>query len=285
MDASQAAGLDDEDRNDPTEKVDLPKPAAPREVRPTPVLPVVADNAPTVPSVAEPNHQPERAQASVKPTEVQTAVAPASLDAIALATPKSDVLTDDAAAITLPTVSSFNLPTLPPIPNHSDVPASSGSVEHAHELTVVAPPASSQAGASHTFAASEAVEKPETLSAPATATAPAIDPPVAAVFADLSENTDQATTVSLVHSAESLQPPIQVTRPIASSVVANEVHAHSSEETKVGEPASSPLPKQGDLLAQTTAHLDTPSLTKPDPALHVEETNEQSHQRKDDSDA
>jgi ribonuclease E len=115
-----------------------------------------------------------------------------------------------------------------------------------------------------------------------------LGPPVVAVFTDLSENTDQATTVNLVNASESLLPPVPAIEPIAASMVADEVHVHlharTSDETKADAPAA-PLPKQGDLLAQATSHLDTSSIGKLEAAAHAEDVAEHEHQRKDNSDA
>ena len=285
LDASQAAGLDDEDRNDPTEAVELPKPAASRDTRPAPVLSAPSDGAPAVQPVVEPSRDAEHAQVSASLTEVQTAVAPSPSDVFALETPKNEVIKDDVAATTLPTVSSFNLPTLPPIPDQAGTPSSFASAAHSDELTVTSPEESTHAGVSNTPVGG-AAEEPKTLSAPTADTA--LDPPVVAVFTDLSENTDQATTVNLVNASQSLLPPVPAIEPIAASIVANEVHVHvharTSDETKVDAPAA-PLPKQGDLLAQATSHLDTSSIGKLEAAAHTEDVAEHEHQRKDDSDA
>ncbi|MBB5357272.1 ribonuclease E [Rhodanobacter sp. ANJX3] len=279
LDTAEAAGLDDEDRNDPTEKAELPKPAAARDTRPTRVVPVAADDSDSVrPSAGPKRDRSHDARASADVAETPALISPAPADALAPATPKSDVVTDDVATTTLPAATSFNLPTLPPIPDQAGAPAPSEPVNHADELTVKAPPASTQADSSHTLPFSAAAEEPKTLSAsPADAV---LDRQSIAAFADLSESTDQASTVSLVNASESARPPVQAIEPVATSVVADDVHTDTSNEIKVDVPVA-PLPKQGDLLAQATSHAVEASFGKPEIA-HAKDTTEQEHERKDD---
>jgi ribonuclease E len=281
LDAAEAAGLDDEDRNDPTEKAEPPKPAAPRDTRPTPVVPVVADSTPAAQPVAEPNHEgSRRARTSADPAEVRTKVSPASTDTMARDMPRSDVVTDDVAVTILPAATSFNLPTLPPIPEQSGAPVHFEPASHADELTVAASTESTAAGASHTAPVNIAAEEPQPKILSVLPADAALDPPAVAAFADLSENTDQATTVSLVNEPESELAPVQPIQPVATSLVADQAHTDSSGEIKVDVPVA-PQPKQGDLLAQATPHGDAASFVGKPEIAHAKETAE--HEHKDDS--
>ena len=275
LDASQAAGLDDEDRNDPTEKVELAKPAAPRDTRPTPVTQAPADDVQAVQPVVESSQDALHAHVLANVSD-----APALSALLAPATPKNDV-NDDVVARTLPTVSSFNLPTLPPIPDQAGTPAFSEPADHADELTVTAHTEPSQADALHTSTVDVAAEEPKTLSAPIADAA--LDQPVAAAFTDLSENTNQVTAVNLANATETLLAPAQTIQSDAAPIAANEVRAHVSDAIKVDAPAlTAPQPKQGDLLAQATPHVDSYSVGKPE-AASAEDTTEHEHPRKNDS--
>ncbi|WP_458068308.1 Rne/Rng family ribonuclease [Rhodanobacter sp. BL-MT-08] len=262
LDTSEAAGLDDEDRNDPTEKSELPRPAAPREARPASAAPAVAGHSHAVQAVSEPGQIAERAYASASLNDVQTAIAPASSEAVALATPKSDVLMDDVAPTSLPTGSSFNLPTLPPIPEQTGAATSSELVNHAHQVTVAAKPEPTPADAAYALRSAPGNEAPEesnTLSAPFADAV--LDPPVAAAFADLNENTDRATSVNLARDSESVITHSHETQPIAANAAAGEVRTEAPSDIKAHEPVVA-LPKQGDLLANTTHRVDATSFEK-----------------------
>jgi ribonuclease E len=295
LDASQADGLDDEDRNDPMDKPESVKPSAPRENRPAHVAAALADRAD--PAVAHAAAQPERddshvpaSTGSFEPSAARPAAPVFAEKAVAIAS-ENDVSTDDVQASSLPPVTSFNLPTLPPIPDQAaETSPALQSSDQAEDVTVAVPQAPVQAETIPSLPITAAME--DSASLPTPATIAALDPPTAAAFADLGENTDKATAVNLTRTPEVVEAaaadPVSssaaVIQPVAESVIATQAHPHPADDVKV-DVYVAPLPKQGDLLAAATPRaVETDGAGKVSPLLNKDlKDPEHEHERKDDS--
>jgi len=275
LDASQAEGLDDEDRSDPMEKVDSAEKVV-RESSPTPV-------------VAAANVQPEKtfehAQTETSHSEPSTVVkvvgqsAPVPMETASFEPPTTST-SNDVVGTTLPLVSSFNLPTLPPIPDQGESSGLGGTVadtDHSEKMTVSAPTEHVHSTASEpSFIAPAAfVESPQTLSAPASHSADELPASPAATIASADEN--PKSTVAVPN--QSAPAHSQTIQSIASSVVPEPQHTETRDEVKV-EVHVTPLPKQGDLLAHT-AHSSDAALSSPRDSHATDHSVE--HIRKDDS--
>ena len=287
LDASQTEGLDDEDRNDPMESIDSSKLAARRESSPSSVA-VATESVVPVEQITE-HAQAETVQRV--PSSISSDVpesAPVTVENAFVAhsespKPSHDLSTDSLVGTTLPAPTSFNLPTLPPIPDQAGSSAVDADAGHSGELTIAAPSEPAYASQPETTYAvarvSAAVEVPQTLSVPTISTEVAASP--AATFNDVDKNVEHISSANAETKPESATLSSQTIKPIPASVVSHLPHAETSDEVrsdevKVNVPVA-PLPKQGDLLAQTT-HSDSTSLSS---HADVPEAAHLDHEKKD----
>jgi hypothetical protein len=287
LDASQTEGLDDEDRNDPMESIDSSKLAARRESSPSSVA-VATESVVPVEQITE-HAQAETLQRV--PSSISSDVpesAPVTVENAFVAhsespKPSHDLSTDSLVGTTLPAPTSFNLPTLPPIPDQAGSSAVDADAGHSGELTIAAPSEPAYASQPETTYAvarvSAAVEIPQTLSVPTISTEVAASP--AATFNDVDKNVEHISSANAETKPESATLSSQTIKPIPASVVSHLPHAETSDEVrsdevKVNVPVA-PLPKQGDLLAQTT-HSDSTSLSS---HADVPEAAHLDHEKKD----
>ncbi|MBB6243088.1 Rne/Rng family ribonuclease [Rhodanobacter sp. MP1X3] len=289
LDASQAEGLDDEDRNDPMESIDSSKPVARRESSPSSVV-VATESVVPVEQITEHAQREthERAPSSI-PSDVPESAPVAAENAFVAVSeptkPSPDSTTDSLVGTTLPAPTSFNLPTLPPIPDQAGSSVVDADAGHSGELTIAAPSEPAHASQPETTYAvahvSTTVEKPQTLSVPTINTEVAASP--VATFNDVDKNVEQISSANAETKPESATLSNQTIKPIAASVVSHLPHAETSDEVrsdevKVNVPVA-PMPKQGDLLAHTT-HSDSASLSShadvPEPA-HLDQDRKDSN--------
>ncbi len=233
LDTVQAEALDDEDRDE------IASPAAPAKapVRAGSVLPV--DATPPVDSSGT---------ALAGPTHAETGVLP-----------RSDVATPAVVAMhaAAPVTAAFNLPTLPPIPDQpnaaADRPDTAASVQPAAaqtpsggvqtslaaESTSAAKP--EMADPAHSQGVAAASVEPEPIALPAETRQSAshppserFDSPAVAVAASAHSPSEAATAPSLTIAAEEIALPEKVADVVADTT-------------------SATMPKQGDLLAQSSS--------------------------------
>jgi ribonuclease E len=280
LDASQAAGLDDEDRNDPTEHSEPVAPPVRREPAAVSAS-APADSAPAA-VITKATEPVKRENVSV-PAEVRVQATPADSDHAFAADgefkkSRSDSASDDVAPTTLPVVTSFNLPTLPPVPDNAGS-AIATHADHTEDLAVSASAEPTDADSSHAAPVTAAIEEPKTLTAPSSASA-AVETSTAAVFAEVGESVEQTAEASIpIPHSESAAPSSQTVHAVAESVAAPAVHAETPDDVKI-EVQAAPLPKQGDLLAPTIAHADH-AVSSSAPDSHT--VTESEHKPKDDS--
>ena len=248
LDAGQVQALDDEDRDEAVSATEISRSEQPSRSAPVTVSSVVAatgadltNNAPVsnaAPEVAQETAQPSAPiPASAVPVEkAVTRVADPAMDD---SQPSKPELTPSAVA---PAVATFNLPTLPPIPDQSKPAISNSEATEATEaVKVTVPPAApmpaqpisrppQQATVASTDNATDKVS--ENVAAPVTDTAPAPRPAVVA-----NPPAPAVTPEPQVRPAISPEPVAPISQP-------------TSATPAVVVPApSAPLPKQGDLLA------------------------------------
>jgi ribonuclease E len=246
LDAGQVQALDDEDRDEAVSATEVSHGEQPARSAPLTVSPLVAatgadlaDNAPVGNAVLEVT--PETAKpsapipASVVPVEkAVTRVADPAMNDSQSSEPE---LTPSATA---PAVATFNLPTLPPIPDQSKPAVSNSEASEAVKVTVppLAPmPAQpisrppQQAAVASTVNTAHKVS--ESVAAPVIDTAPAPRPAVVA-------NNPPTPVVT---------PEPQVRPAISSEPAAPFSQPTSAAPAVIVPTPSAPLPKQGDLLA------------------------------------
>ena len=243
LDAGQVQALDDEDRDEAVSATEVSRREQPSRTAPVTVNPVVAvaaigadltNNAPV--SNAAPEVAQETARSSAlmpaSAVPVEKAVTRVADPALDDSQPSKPELTPSAAA---PTVATFNLPTLPPIPDQPKPVVSDSDASEAVKVAV--PPAApmpaqpishppQQATAANTDKVSESVAEPVTEAVPAPRPAVVVNPPAPAVTpAPQARPAISPEPVAPISEPTSATPAVVVPAPLA------------------------PLPKQGDLLA------------------------------------
>ena len=299
LDAAQAEGFDDEDRNDPMEKPEPTKHVArPASSATATAAVATSESAQSVESVPVEKSAVQMQHKTVA-DEATLPSPPASDSAPAVAREsiksESDTALDNAATTALPAVTSFNLPTLPPIPDQLGSSNATGDRNEPGELTVSAaaePMRTGRENASTVARETVTVEGTQTVPAPAvTATVEAL--PASAVGDIDNDNgevnktlVDERTVDSAkpfapdaaVKPAEPTLPTSQTIEPVASSISPQAPDAKTPDEVKV-EVQAAPLPKQGDLLAQSTHSSVLPSSHSEDRHAKTDEN----HDPKDDA--
>ncbi len=252
LDTAQARALDDEDRDEAIGTVATSKPAPRSEpshesfAADTTAGTVVASSTvgaanSATPATAAEIHHPVTTQPVEKVAAASVTVTSTEHEPKPIATPTA--ATVNAAA---PTVTTFNLPALPPIPDQ----ANSRAAEAQDTVKVTAAIAASAPSSSKPSVVPAADASLDRADAKAEVIAPA---PVAV--------TPAATPVNLPVHEPRVQPAAQPTpaattsviEPVSkpASVVAPPPSVSMPEKPTVSSPVSSlPLPKQGDLLAQ-----------------------------------
>jgi ribonuclease E len=248
LDTMQAEALDDEDRDE------ISSPAAPAKT------PLRAG------SVAPIDATPPEG------SSVDTTLAGATHTETGVAS-KSDVATPAVAAMhaAAPVTTAFNLPTLPPIPDQpnatADRPDTAAAVRPAAAQT--------PSGGGHTSFAADSIPaaKPEMVDparSESIAAAPvepeAVLPPVEAAQSASHPRAVPSDTPAMAVAAVAHTPSEAPTAP-SSAIVAEEIVSHEKAADAVADATSATLPKQGDLLAQSssqeTASMPTREVTIP----------------------
>jgi len=283
LDTAQARALDDEDRDEATGTVGAAKPAARSEpsresfatgtAAATVVSSTVSAADEVAPAPAAEVHHPVTNTSPVEKTAAVT-----SMDSQPKPATTPAAATVNAAA---PTVTAFNLPTLPPIPDQVNSMATEGQDTVKVTVVTATPPASI---VSKPPIVSATVASPDLADAKADAVTPtpAVVTPVAVTPAAISIN---PPVQNMEQVAQPAPPAIAPTAPVieeaskATSVVTPTPSASIPEKPAVTNPVTSlPLPKQGDLLAQPV-HPVKPAVSsheesKPATVLPDDENNE-----------
>ncbi|GGY20282.1 ribonuclease E [Rhodanobacter panaciterrae] len=258
LDTAQARALDDEDRDEATGTPSATKPAtrseSPREsfAAGAAAATVVSATDNGTPASAAEVHQPVTSQPAGKVAAIS--VTAASVDNQPKPTAAPVAVTVNAA---VPSMTAFNLPTLPPIPDQAKSAAANAD-EGSDIVKVTAAPAPVS---NQPQAVPAAVANHDHADAKADAIAPApvvVMPAVAPATMPINQ---PAHDIEEAIPAKSVAQPIPVAAPPVASVI-----DQASKSTSVVTPATSvsmsekpaytspvaslPLPKQGDLLAQ-----------------------------------
>ena len=254
LDAVQA--LDDEDRDEAASTS-----AASRGEQPSAAAMATGSLTAVVSSGSANDTTPVQTPAATAPAETHKPVAPEPT--VAESTTQAEkiaVVTNTATNIAAdsqpqkPAAAAFNLPALPPIPEHAKPEADGAEANDVAEVTVQTVPAPAQP-----------------LSRPPQPTTSAV--PVA----DAAAAAWPAAAVTPPAPAATLEPQVQPVVTIVTSGPANQP-AGAPAPLAVPESAAIPLPKQGDLLAQS-AHLVAPrdETVKPANTVVDEEHKSDSH--------
>jgi len=254
LDTAQARALDDEDRDEAASSVATPKPAPRSEPSRVPFAAGTTTAAVASSTVGMADSTTPATAAEVQTTQSVEKGADASVTVTSTEHEPRPIAPTPAAATVnaaAPTVMTFNLPTLPPIPDQTNSTAAEGQ-DTVKVIAVTAAPAPISSKPPVVPAADTSLDRAE---AKADVIAPA---PVAAMPVAV---TPAATPVNLPVHEPRTQPVVQPT-PAAVTPVIEPVSKHTSvvaptpsvsmpERPTVTSPVSSlPLPKQGDLLAQ-----------------------------------
>jgi len=250
----QAQALDDEDRDDAAVAGNATK-AAVTVASAAAAKEVVKEPESTTATVVAPQAQaaaPVVADAAtgVASQDKAATVAPADVTATPEAEPE-----DEAPA---PVVTTFALPTLPPIPAQTD--GNVAADDSSEPATVEASPVEEAPAAPVT----PAVAEPEVAASAAAATAPA----TSHVAPEAAEPAPAASPVETVEVGEPVEAatmePVAPTQDTVAPVDVVEADAAASEPV-----ASQPLPRQGDLLAEPTVAITESADVETPPAAQV----------------